>query len=253
MLSIDLNCDLGEGGTRSALAGDAEIMPLITSANIACGFHASNPLLMEQTVRLALRHGVAVGAHPSYPDHHSFGRSDMTIHPEELRADLIYQIGALSAICRSLGVALHHVKVHGALYNRAAVDGETARTVAAAVRDITPEAFMVCLAGSEMAAAARELGVRFEEEAFADRAYAPDGTLVPRSCEGSVLHDPLLVAERLVRMVKEKCVAAVDGTIVPLSFQTVCVHGDTPGSVALIREIRRRLAEEGIRIAASGT
>lgn len=252
MVSIDLNCDLGEGNKLSLPASDAEIMPLITSANIACGFHASNPLLMEQTVRLAIRHGVAVGAHPSYPDQQSFGRSEMTIHPEELRADLIYQIGALTAICRSLGVALHHVKVHGALYNRAAVDGETARTVAAAIRDITPEAYMVCLAGSQMTAAARELGVRFVEEVFADRAYAPDGTLVPRSCEGSVLHDPLLVAERLVRMVREKCVAAVDGSIVPLSFQTVCVHGDTPGSAALIRKIRRRLTVAGIRIAASG-
>jgi UPF0271 protein len=249
MVTIDLNCDLGEGNTASSLDKDNEIMPLITSANIACGFHASNPLLMEKTVRLAKRHGVAVGAHPSYPDHHSFGRCDMAIHPEELRADLIYQIGALSAICRSAEVPLRHVKVHGALYNRAAVDGETACTVAAAIRDIAPEAFMVCLAGSCMSAAAREIGVRFVEEAFADRAYAPDGTLVPRTCEGAVLHDPHQVAERLVRMVREKCVDAVDGTLVPLRFQTVCVHGDTPGGVAMIREIRRRLTGEGIGIA----
>jgi UPF0271 protein len=146
-------------------------------------------------------------------------------------------------------VPLSHVKVHGALYNRAAVDPETARVVAAAIRDIVPEAFMICLAGSQMTAAARELGVRFLEEAFADRAYAPDGTLVPRSSEGAVLHDPRLVAERLVRMVRERCVAALDGTIVPLRFQTVCVHGDTPGGVAIIKEIRKRLADEGIRIA----
>lgn len=249
MDSIDLNCDMGEGGKNSSLDSDADLMPLISSANIACGFHASNPMLMEKTVRLAVRHGVAVGAHPSYPDHHSFGRRDMTIHPEELRADLIYQIGALSAICRAEGVPLSHVKVHGALYNRAAVDPETARVVAAAIRDIVPEAFMICLAGSQMTAAARELGVRFLEEAFADRAYAPDGTLVPRSSEGAVLHDPRLVAERLVRMVRERCVAALDGTIVPLRFQTVCVHGDTPGGVAIIKEIRKRLADEGIRIA----
>jgi UPF0271 protein len=252
MESIDLNCDLGEGSTVSAIDTDAELMPLITSANIACGFHASNPLLMEKTVRLAIRHGVAVGAHPSYPDPHTFGRRDMAIHPEELRTDLIYQIGALSAICRSAGVPLRHVKVHGALYNRAAVDEETAWTVAAAIRDIAPEAFMVCLAGSLMTKAARELGMRFVEEAFADRAYAPDGTLVPRSCDGSVLQDPFLVAERVVRMVQEKCVAAVDGTIVPLVFQTVCVHGDTPGGIAMIREIRRQLTEEGIRIASFG-
>jgi 5-oxoprolinase (ATP-hydrolysing) subunit A len=252
MESVDLNCDVGEGGAVSSLDSDAELMPLITSANIACGFHASNPLLMEKTVRLAVRHGVAVGAHPSYPDPHAFGRRDLAIHPEELRADLIYQIGALSAICRSSGVPLRHVKVHGALYNRAAVDVETARTVAAAIRDIAPEAFMVCLAGSRMTDAVRELGVHFVEEAFADRAYAADGTLVPRSCEGSVLLDPHLVAERVVRMVREKSVKAVDGAVVPLMFQTVCVHGDTPGGVAMIREIRRRLAEEGIRIAPFG-
>lgn len=244
MESIDLNCDLGEG-----MNNDAELMPLITSANIACGFHASNPLLMEKTVHLAIRHGVAVGAHPSYPDPHSFGRRDMAIHPEELRADLIYQVGALSAICRSSDVPLRHVKVHGALYNRAAVDLEMARTVAAAIRDIAPDAYMVCLAGSRMTEAAREMGVRFVEEAFADRVYAPDGTLVPRSCEGSVLHDPFLVAERVVRMVREKGVQAADGAVVPLQFQTVCVHGDTPGGVAIIREIRKRLTEEGIRIA----
>jgi UPF0271 protein len=249
MVSIDLNCDLGEGRTVTSGEGDEEIMPLISSANIACGFHASNPLLMEQTVSLAKRYGVAIGAHPSYPDPHAFGRRDMDIHPEELRADLIYQIGALAALCRSAGVPLRHVKVHGALYNRAATDGETAWTVATAIRDIAPESFMVCLAGSRMSAAARELGMRFVEEAYADRAYAADGTLVSRTREGAILHDPQHVAERLVRMIREQCVAAVDGSIVPLLFQTVCVHGDTPGGVAMIREIRRRLTEEGIRIA----
>ena len=250
MVSIDLNCDLGEGGGDSSPDSDAELMPLITSANIACGFHASNPLQMEKTVRLAVRHGVAVGAHPSYPDQHSFGRRDMTIHPEELRADLICQVGALSAICRAEGIPLCHVKVHGALYNRAAVDIEIARVVAAAIRDIAPEAFMICLAGSEMTTAAREHGVRFLEEAFADRAYAPGGTLVSRSCEGAVLHDPCQVAERLVHMVRDGCVVALDGTIIPLQFQTVCVHGDTPGGVAMIKEIRKRLGEEGISVAA---
>jgi UPF0271 protein len=252
MVSIDLNCDLGEGHTVTSVEVDEEIMPLITSANIACGFHASNPLLMEKTVRLAKRHGVAVGAHPSYADPHTFGRREMVIQPEQLRADLIYQIGALSAICRSEGVALHHVKAHGALYNRAAIDGETARTVAAAIRDCAPEASMVCLAGSRMTAAAKEFGVRCVTEAFADRAYAADGTLVSRSHEGAVLYDPLTVAERLVRMLREKCVETVDGSIIPIVFQTVCVHGDTPGALDMIREIRRRLTEENIRIAPFG-
>jgi UPF0271 protein len=252
MVSIDLNCDLGEGHAVSSVEMEEEILPLITSANIACGFHASTALLMEKTVRLAKRHGVAVGAHPSYADPLTFGRREMIIEPEELRADLIYQIGALSAICRSEGVPLHHVKVHGALYNRAAVDGETARTVAAAIRDSAPEAFMVCLAGSRMVAAAQESGVRFVKEAFADRAYAADGTLVPRSREGAVLNDPLTVAERLVRMLREKCVETVDGSIIPMVFQTVCVHGDTPGAIDMLREIRRRLTEENFRIATFG-
>lgn len=246
MLRIDLNCDMGEGCTES---DDAEIMPLVTSANVACGFHASNPLLMEKTVHLARQHGVAVGAHPSYPDHHAFGRRDMDIHPDELRADLIYQVGALAAICRSVGVALSHVKVHGALYNRAAIDLATASTVASAIRDIAPAAFMVCLAGSRMTEAARELGVSHIEEAFADRAYEAGGTLVPRSRQGAVLHEPDQVAERLVRMIRSGRGEAVDGSTFPLAFQTVCVHGDTPGGIAVIREIRRRFAEEGIGIA----
>lgn len=246
MTSIDLNCDLGEGFGVYTLGDDAELMPLITSANIACGFHASNPLLMARTVLLAKVHGVSVGAHPSYPDLAGFGRRAMEVRPEELWADLVYQIGALSAFCRAEGIRLAHVKAHGALYNRAAVHRETARVIADAVAASAPEAFMVCLAGSEMAAAAGEKGLRFVEEAFADRAYAPDGTLVPRSREGAVLDDPGLVADRLVRMIRDQRVEAVDGSPVPLRFGTVCVHGDTPGGVAMIRQIRRRLEEEGI-------
>ncbi len=249
MVSIDLNCDMGEGVADSIESGDGKIMSLVTSANIACGFHASNPLLMEKTVQLAKQHGVAVGAHPSYSDHHAFGRRDMDIHPDELRADLIYQVGALSAICRSVGVTLRHVKVHGALYNRAAIDIETACTVAAAIRDIAPEACMVCLAGSRMSEAARALGIPYIEEAFADRGYRADGTLVSRSREGAVLRDPVRVAGRLVGMIRSGMVEAADGSMFPLAFQTVCVHGDTPGGIAMIREIRRRLAEEGIRVA----
>lgn len=245
MLTIDLNCDMGEGCTESV---DAEIMPLVTSANIACGFHASNPLLMEKTVQLAKQHGVAVGAHPSYPDRHAFGRRDMDIHPDELRADLIYQVGALAAICRSVGVKLSHVKVHGALYNRAAIDLATARTVASAIRDIAPAAFMVCLAGSRMTEAARELGIPYVEEAFADRGYETGGTLVSRSREGAVLREPGQIAERLARMIRSGRAQAIDGSTFPLVFQTVCVHGDTPGGVVIIREIRRHLAEEGIGI-----
>jgi len=248
MTSIDLNCDLGEGFGVYALGNDAELMPLITSANIACGFHASNPLLMARSVLLAKGHGVAVGAHPSYPDLVGFGRRAMEVRPEELWADLVYQIGALAAFCRAEGARLGHVKVHGAMYNRAAVHRDTARVIADAIRSAAPDAVMVCLAGSEMTAAAKERGLPFVEEVFADRAYAPDGTLVPRSREGAVLLDPDLVAARLVRMIREQRVEAVDGSLVPLRFGTVCVHGDTPGGVAMIREIRRRLEGEGIAL-----
>jgi len=252
MTSIDLNCDLGEGFGVYTLGNDADIMPLISSANIACGFHASDPLLMGRTVRLAKMHGVAVGAHPSYPDRVGFGRRAMDIGTEELKADIVYQIGALAAFCRCEGVALRHVKLHGALYHRAAQDPDTARAVVEAVRSAAPGAHLVCPAGSAMTESARQYEMPYREEAFADRAYTPDGALVPRSRKGALLTDPARIAEQAVRMVLEQRVETPEGIPVPLAFQTLCVHGDTPDARIALREIRRALESAGVTIRADG-
>lgn len=244
-MSIDLNCDMGEGADS-----DARIMPLVTSANVACGFHASDPATIRRTVRLAREHGVAVGAHPSYADREGFGRRPLDVLPEQVKDDVTYQVGALWAFCRSEGIRLTHVKPHGALYNAAALDPALARAICEAVRAIDPLLVLVCLARSPMAELARKLGLACAEEAFADRAYTSAGTLVPRSSPGAVIHDPGEVADRVVRMVREKRVEAVDGAFVPIDAQTICVHGDTPGAEGLAAAIRRRLAAEGIAVRA---
>ena len=248
MLSIDLNCDMGEGFGAYTSSNDERVMPLITSANIACGFHASDPRLMARTVHFAAQHGVAIGAHPSYPDLVGFGRRAMELTAEEVEADVTYQIGALWAFCRAEGVPLHHVKAHGALYNKAAVDPATARAIATAIRKVDSTLIMVCLSNSAMVAAAAESGIPYVEEAFADRAYTRDGTLVPRSQKGAVLHHPATIAERVERMVRQQLVVAEDGSAVSLHPETICVHGDTPGSYEMLTAIRRRLEASGIAL-----
>jgi UPF0271 protein len=242
-MRIDLNCDMGEGA-----GSDEAIMPLVTSANVACGFHASDPSLMRRTVGLARRHGVAVGAHPSYADREGFGRRSMGATPEQVRDAVAYQVGALWAICRAEGVRLAHVKPHGALYNEAAGDAALARAVGEAVRAVDPALVVVCLARSPMVEVIRGLGLACAEEAFADRAYTTAGTLVPRGSPGAVLHDPGAVAERVARMVREKRVLAADGSALALDAQTICVHGDTPGAERLVAAIRARLAADGVAV-----
>jgi 5-oxoprolinase (ATP-hydrolysing) subunit A len=247
-MSIDLNCDMGEGYGVYRLGLDEEAMPLVTSANVACGFHASDPGTMHRTVRLARRHGVSVGAHPSYPDRIGFGRRPLGATPAEIHDDVLYQVGALSGFCRAEGLRLQHVKPHGALYNAAAKDLAVALAVAEAAKALDPALWLVCLAGSALVEAARRTGLRHVQEAFADRAYASDGSLVPRSVEGSVLHDAARVEEQVARMVRERKVVSIDGVEVPIDAGTICVHGDTPGAVGLIRAIRARLARERIDI-----
>lgn len=247
-MRIDLNCDMGEG-LGGSLEVDEELMPLISSANVACGFHASDPGNMHRTVRLARAHGVAVGAHPSYPDRSGFGRRDLAASPEEVRDDVLYQVGALEAFCRAEGLRLSHVKAHGALYNAAARDLPTALAVAEAVRDVDPSLWLVCLSGSAHVEAARRTGLRHVEEVFADRAYSREGRLVPRSTPGAVIEDAARVADRVLRMVKEEKVRCIDGTDIALRGGTVCVHGDTRGSVELVRAIRARLVAEGVELA----
>lgn len=247
-MQIDLNCDMGEGYGRYVLGNDEAVIPLVSSVNVACGFHASDPSTMRRTVKLAKEWNVAVGAHPSFPDRVGFGRREMSASPAEIRDDVIYQLGALLAFCKAEGVPLRHVKPHGALYNLAARDIEAATAIAAAVRSVDPSLYLVGLCGSAMVAAARETGLKFVPEAFADRGYRKDGRLVSRKEHGAVLDDPEVVAERVVRMVRDGEVITVDGTGIPIDPKTVCVHGDTPGVVALLRAIRSRLEREKIGV-----
>lgn len=252
MLRIDLNCDMGESFGDWTLGCDAEAAPYVTSINAACGFHASDPITMRRTVRLAKRHGVAVGAHPGFRDLVGFGRRAVAATAEEIEADVVYQIGALLGFCRSEGVSLQHVKAHGALYNLAEKDVTVASAIAEAIKAVDPSLYMLCLAGSVMVEAAKRTGLKYVEEAFADRAYTPEGNLVSRKLPGAVIHDVDEVAERVLLMVKEKKVLSIEGTEVPIAAQTVCVHGDTPGAVDMIKKIRARLEAAGVELRAFG-
>lgn len=254
-MSMDLNCDMGESFGAYKLGMDEEVMNYITSANIACGWHAGDPMVMDHTVGLAKQKSVGVGAHPGYPDLLGFGRRYMECTPREIRNYVIYQIGALKAFCSSHGVHLTHVKAHGALY-LAAVESETvARAVAEAVLSVDPDLLYVALAGAKgerMRRIGEEMGLKVVYEAFPDRAYSPEGNLVPRSQKGAVIHEPSLVAQRALLMAKEGKVVAVDGTVIPVEVQTLCVHGDNPAAVELVRTIRETLEKEGVPVRPMG-
>ncbi len=245
---IDLNSDVGESFGSWHLGHDEALIPLVSSINVACGFHAGDPLVMARTVGLARRVGVAIGAHPGYPDLVGFGRRDLDMAPDELEAALLYQVGALAAIASAADTELQHVKPHGALYNRASVDPEVARTIARAVRGFSRELVLVGLAGSALLDAGREAGLRVAAEAFADRAYEPDGTLRSRRLPEAVLSDPQLVARRAVAMATESRVEAIDGSIVELHADTICLHGDTPGPAAIAHAVRAALDAAGVRV-----
>ena len=248
MLTIDLNCDMGEGFGVYSLGYDAEAMPYVTSINAACGFHASDPSTMWKTVKLAKQYGVAIGAHPGFPDLVGFGRRTMASTMDEIKADVIYQVGAMLAFCKAEGIKMQHVKIHGALYNQAEKDINTSVAVAEAIKAVDPDLYMLCLGNSIMVEGAKKVGVKYVEEAFADRAYTAQGTLVPRKQAGSVIHDVNLCAERVLSMVKDKKVTAIDGTVIPISAQTICVHGDTPGAVDMIKAIRAKLEQAGVTL-----
>ena len=249
---MDLNCDMGESFGTYELGYDELAMPYVTSINVACGFHASDPDNMAKTVLLAKKHGVAVGAHPGYPDLVGFGRRSMALTPEEVKNAVIYQIGALDAFCKAAGVRLQHVKVHVALYNNAEKDLTVATAIAKAIKAVDPSLYMLCLANSQMGVAAKQEGVPFVEEAFADRAYTEEGSLVSRKVEGSVIHDINEVVTRVVRMVTEKTVVAITGKVIPIQAQTICVHGDTPGAVDMVKAIRAALEKENVNLRAFG-
>ena len=249
---VDLNADVGESFGRWELGDDAAVIATVTSANVACGFHAGDPLTMTRTVGLALEHGVAIGAHVSYRDLAGFGRRYVDADETELAGDVLYQIGALAGICRSLGARIGSVKPHGALYNVIAAEDERGRRRARGVRTALgrydPTLPVVGLAGSVFLDAARAAGQPVVAEAFADRAYTPAGALVSRREPGSVLHDVAEVAERMVTLARTGTVRAVDGSMVEVAAQSICVHGDSPGAVAMARTVRGALTDAGISL-----
>ena len=248
-MQVDLNCDLGESFGRYRLGEDEAMLRVVTSANIACGLHAGDPQVMARTVALARQNGVAVGAHPGYPDLQGFGRREMSLAPDELEACILYQLGALGAFTRAAGVPLVHVKPHGALYNTVARDSRLADAVARAVAAFDAYLVVVTLPDSALGQAARSLGLRVAREGFADRAYRADGTLAPRSQPGAVIHDPAQVAERAVRMVTRGEVLTANGQAIPLRVDTLCIHGDTPGAAGIAAQLRAALEAAGVQIA----
>jgi UPF0271 protein len=246
---IDINCDMGESFGHYRIGADEEMMRFITSANIACGFHAGDPLVMARTVALAVKHGVGIGAHPGYLDLRGFGRRRVDLPAEEIEADVLYQIGALDAFARASGSRVTHVKAHGALYNASEVDPKVATAIARAVRRYDPKLVIVCLATSRIAVeAAQAEGLRVAREAFADRNYNADGTLRSRREPDAVIKDPALAAERAVRMARDGVIVAYDGTEVPVRADTLCIHGDEPTAPAVAQAVRSALAAAGVEI-----
>lgn len=247
-LTLDINCDLGEsyGAHRILMESDEAILPLVTSANIACGFHAGDPAVMRLTVERAIAHSVAVGAHPGLPDLQGFGRRMMDITPREAYDMVVYQIGALDAFVRACGGQLHHVKPHGALYNMAAADAKLAEAIAEAVYQVRPEAYLYGLAGSELIRAAERIGVRGVNEVFADRTYSSEGQLTPRSHEGALIEQPEKALAQVLRMVVDGVVVSTSGSEVPITADTLCIHGDGKQALTFAREIRLLLEAEGI-------
>lgn len=248
MASVDLNSDLGESFGAWTMGDDAAMFPLITSANLACGFHAGDPATMLAACRSAAQHGVAIGAHPSYRDLAGFGRRDMEVPAEQLHADLLYQVSALVGMAAHAGTTVRYLKPHGALYNRIAVDLAVAEIVADVARGI--DLPVLGLPGSAIETACRQARIIFVPEAFADRGYLADGSLAPRGLAGALLTDPAEVAERAVRMVTEGTVVAIDGTELVIRPASLCVHGDTPGAVAIARAVRAALEAAGVEVTA---
>jgi len=248
MKSIDLNCDMGESFGVYKIGADDQVIKNISSANIACGFHAGDPQIMDYTVKLAKKYGVGVGAHPGFLDLFGFGRRRIDIAPKELENELIYQIGAMQAFCQANGVKMVHVKAHGALNNMASVQSELAHTIARAIKAVDPGLVFVALAFSEMEKAGNKEGLTVAREGFADRAYDNEGMLVSRKVEGSVIHDPETVVERVLRMVKEGKVQTITGEDIDINPDTICVHGDNPEAIALTSQLKARLNEEGVEI-----
>jgi UPF0271 protein len=249
-MRIDLNSDMGESFGAYTIGHDTGLMKSITSANVAAGFHAGDPSVLRDTIRSAKQHGVAVGAHPGFPDLVGFGRRELNVTPREAEDMVLYQVAAVAGVAAAEGVTLQHVKPHGALFNMAVRNAELAAAIARAVAAFSRDLILFGLPGSEILAAGRAAGLRVAAEVFADRAYEADGALASRRKPNAVIHDPDAVVVRAVRMVKEKSVVAIDGSTVPLDADTICVHGDTPGSDQLAAKIRAGLEAAGVTVKA---
>lgn len=249
MYRVDLNADLGESFGAYTIGMDEEVLQHITSANVACGWHAGDAMVMQKTVKAAKKCGVAVGAHPGLPDLIGFGRRKMNVSPAEGKAYIQYQIGALMSFSRAEGVHLQHVKLHGALYNMSAVNMELAVAICEGIAQVNDSLILMGLSGSCHIEAARQVGIRAAGEVFADRGYQANGTLVPRGKPGAMITNEEEAAQRVVRMVKEGVVVAVDGTVVPVQADSVCLHGDNPHAVEFAAKLRQTLTAEGVEVA----
>lgn len=243
MYKVDLNCDLGEGAEL-----DSEIIPLISSANVACGFHAGDSAIMDITAELCKNSSVEIGAHPGYPDRENFGRTNMEVTPKQVYDYTLYQLGALSAIAKAKGVKLQHVKPHGAMYNMAAKGRELSDAIADAICDFDSSLILLALSGSEMIHSAAEKGIKYASEVFADRAYESDGTLRPRGLEGAMIEDENEAIQRVVRMIKEGKVKSYSGEDVELQAHSVCVHGDGVKALEFVKALRKAFADNDIDV-----
>ena len=250
MTTIDLNSDVGESFGRWTLGDDAAMLATVSSANIACGYHAGDPRGIRQTLGMAAENGVTVGAHVGYRDLAGFGRRDLDVATDDLEAETIYQIGALRALAATVGATVTYVKPHGALYNRIVHDERQATAVVAAITELDPSLVLLGLPGAVVLQIAAAAGLTTASEAFADRAYTPEGRLVSRKLDGAVLHDPDVIADRILGLVQTGRITAIDGTEVELSADSICVHGDTEGAVAAARALRDRLEAAGVTIGA---
>jgi 5-oxoprolinase (ATP-hydrolysing) subunit A len=252
-LSVDLNCDLGESFGAYRMGNDEQILPYVTSANIACGFHAGDPSVMRKTVQLCLQHNVAIGAHPGLPDLVGFGRRDMAVSPEEVYDMVVYQMGALQAFVQAEGGTLHHVKPHGALYNMAAVNINLAEAIAEAIYKVKPDAILYGLSGSELIKAGIRLGLQTANEVFADRTYQQNGTLTSRKLPHALITDHEAAVQQVLRMVKEGKVRSQQGQDIGILADTICIHGDGLHALEFASHIKSALRNEGIQVAASDT
>ncbi|MHB0870548.1 MAG: LamB/YcsF family protein [Chloroflexota bacterium] len=247
-MQIDINCDMGESFGAYSIGNDAEMMKHITSANIACGYHGGDPGVMDRTVKLAIEHGVQIGSHPGYPDLMGFGRRVIAASPQEIESYVLYQLGALWAFAKANKTEVRHVKAHGALGNVAFVDLDVARAVVSGVARFSKELIMVCLFGTPLVTAAKEYGLPVIEEGYPERGYNADGTLQSRKMAGSVIHDPDVVVERAVRMIRDGIVIAHTGEKVQVEFQSLCIHGDNPAAPQIAKALTDALKAAGVRI-----